>query len=121
MTGWSRACTGWSPGSPGSAGTWSSTTSSSTRAGSGTRRAVFAPYPLLSVGVRCPLDEVIRREAARRNRTLGQARAHFESVHAHVGYDVEVDTSAANPEACAEVIAAAVAGHRGPSRLAALL
>ena len=81
----------------------------------------LAPYPLLSVGVRCPLAEVIRRESARGDRTLGQARAQHESVHAHVGYDVEVDTSLAGPEDCAATIAAAAAAHHGPSRLAALL
>jgi chloramphenicol 3-O phosphotransferase len=35
----------------------------------------LAAHPVLSVGVRCPLDKVIRREAARGDRTLGQARA----------------------------------------------
>ena len=83
--------------------------------------ATLAPYPLLSVGVRCPLAEVERREAARRDRTLGQARAQYESVHANVGYDVEVDTSQADPDECATTVAAAIAGHRGPSRLAALI
>jgi chloramphenicol 3-O phosphotransferase len=71
--------------------------------------------------LRCPLAEVVRRESARGDRTLGQVRAHFESVHAHVGYDVEVGTSMAGPDECAEVVAAAVARHRGPSRLAALV
>jgi chloramphenicol 3-O phosphotransferase len=83
--------------------------------------AALATYPLLSVGVHCPLDELIRREATRGDRTLGQARAHFATVHAHVGYDVEVDTSLADPDECATVVAEAIAAHRGPSRLTAAL
>ena len=54
------------------------------------------------VGVRCPLDVVEQRERDRRDRTLGQAAAHFAVVHAHgVDYDVEVDTSRLTPEAAA--------------------
>jgi chloramphenicol 3-O phosphotransferase len=83
--------------------------------------STLAAYPLLSVGVHCPLDELVRRESVRGDRTLGQARAHFGSVHAHVGYDVEVDTCAADADECAAAIVDAIATHRGPSRLAALL
>jgi chloramphenicol 3-O phosphotransferase len=54
------------------------------------------------VGVRCPLTVVEQRERDRRDRTLGQAAAQFEVVHAHgVPYDVEVDTSSLTPEAAA--------------------
>ncbi|MBD0323919.1 MAG: hypothetical protein ICV72_11120 [Aldersonia sp.] len=74
-------------------------------------------YPLLSVGVRCPLDEVVRRERQRCDRTLGQARAHFDAVHAYARYDVEVDTSRADPDACAARIVAAIACHNGRSVL----
>lgn len=74
-----------------------------------------------SVGVRCPLAEVVRREAARADRTLGQARAQFESVHAYAGYDVEVDTSLGDPDECAALVAAAIDTHRGPTRLASRL
>ena len=81
----------------------------------------LAPYPLLSVGVRCPLAEVVRREATRGDRTLGQARAQFESVHAHAGYDIEVDTSLATPDECAATIADALTSHRTPTRLPARL
>ena len=78
----------------------------------------LAPHRVLSVGVRCPLAEVVRREAARGDRTLGQARAQFEVVHAYAGYDIEVDTSVADPDSCAAEIAAAAAGQTGPTRLA---
>ena len=66
-------------------------------------------HPLLAVGVRCPLDEVVRRERARSDRTLGQARAQFDAVHAHLRYDLEVDTSRQDPAACAAKIIDALA------------
>jgi chloramphenicol 3-O phosphotransferase len=81
--------------------------------------AVLGGYQLLSVGVRCPLAEVVRRERERRDRTLGQARAQFDVVHTHARYDVEVDTSAADPDACAAQIISAMRGHGGRSVLAA--
>lgn len=62
---------------------------------------LLSDLPALFVGVRCPLDVLEQREAARRDRTLGQARAQFHLVHAHGVYDLEVDTSAASAEACA--------------------
>ncbi len=62
--------------------------------------------PAYLIGIRCPLDVVEQREKARQDRTLGQARAQFERVHAHGLYDFEVDTSAANTEVCAERIVA---------------
>jgi chloramphenicol 3-O phosphotransferase len=56
------------------------------------------------VGVHCPLEELERREAERGDRELGLARAQLNTVHSHSPYDVEVDTSAALPGACAERI-----------------
>lgn len=68
--------------------------------------------PVLFVGVRCPLDVVWQRRAE----TWGQTREEVDegttaavelgqwSVHAHSGYDVEVDTSTLDPESCAETI-----------------
>ena len=47
----------------------------------------LAAHSVLSVGVRCPLAVVVSREAARGDRTLGQARAQFEVVHGYAGYD----------------------------------
>lgn len=62
---------------------------------------VLAPFRVLFVGVRCPLPEVERRERERGDRAPGQARGHFELVHTHGSYDVEVDTSRASPADCA--------------------
>lgn len=65
---------------------------------------LFCGLPAFLVGVRCPLDILEQREAARADRTLGQARAQFPLVHAHGIYDLEVDTSKASAEACAQQI-----------------
>jgi chloramphenicol 3-O phosphotransferase len=62
---------------------------------------LFSELPALFVGVRCPLVVAEQREAARKDRTLGQARAQFHLVHAHCIYDLEVDTAASGPEDCA--------------------
>jgi chloramphenicol 3-O phosphotransferase len=65
---------------------------------------LFADLPAYFVGVRCPLAVLEQREAAREDRTLGQARAQFDLVHAHDIYDYEVDTSLFTPEECAQLI-----------------
>ena len=63
--------------------------------------ALFAETWTLFVGVRCPLEVLEERERARTDRTLGQARAQYEVVHAHGLYDLEVDTSRFSPLECA--------------------
>ena len=71
----------------------------------------LAVHEVLFVGVRCPLDVVVRREAERKDRTIGQAAATFDVVHRAGGYDVEVDTSVQSPEeAAATVVDALAAG-----------
>ena len=60
--------------------------------------------PVLFVGVRASLDIVNEREAQRPGRFPGTATSHFHSVHAHGGYDVEVDTGVESPRACARRI-----------------
>jgi chloramphenicol 3-O phosphotransferase len=71
-------------------------------------RRLWAPYPVLLVGVRCPLDVVMQREHDRRDRTIGQAAAQYDVVHRWCEYDVEVDTSELDPTACAERITEAI-------------
>jgi chloramphenicol 3-O-phosphotransferase/GNAT superfamily N-acetyltransferase len=67
--------------------------------------ALFANLPAYLIGVRCPLDVLEQRERDRKDRTLGQARAQFERVHAFVkAYDLEVDTSLLSPAECARLI-----------------
>jgi chloramphenicol 3-O phosphotransferase len=72
---------------------------------------LMADLPAYLIAVRCPLEVLEARERARKNRTLGQARAQFELVHRYARYDFEVDTSTADPEACAERIAAWLEGR----------
>lgn len=65
-------------------------------------------HDVLFVGIRCPLEVVVERERARRDRTLGQATAQIDVVHRAGGYDLEVDTSALSAEEAAEAIAAVI-------------
>ena len=65
---------------------------------------LFCDLPAYLVAVRCPLDVLEQREQQRQDRTLGQARAQFDLVHAHGVYDLEVDTSLASPEQCAQQV-----------------
>ena len=70
--------------------------------------AVLADYPVLFVGVHCPLEELERREKARGDRNIGQAKYQLEFVHKNELYDVEVNTFAESTEVCAEKIIAAL-------------
>lgn len=65
---------------------------------------LFRDLPAYLIGVRCPLEILEQREQQRHDRTLGQARAQFDLVHAHGVYDLEVDTSLASPEQCAQQV-----------------
>jgi chloramphenicol 3-O phosphotransferase len=71
--------------------------------------AAFAGLDVVRVGVLCPLAELQRREKERGDRTLGQARAQFDLVHAAARYDVTVDTSRADPAGCAARVLAVLA------------
>ena len=72
--------------------------------------ACVASYDVLRVGVTCPVDVLDEREAARGDRTVGQARAQHAVVHTFLDYDVVVDTSVDSPEECARRVAAQVLG-----------
>ena len=76
---------------------------------------LFADLPAYFVGVRCPLEILEQREMSRRNRTLGQAKAQFNLVHAHGVYDLEVDTSQSSTEACALQIKARIESGAPPT------
>jgi chloramphenicol 3-O phosphotransferase len=79
---------------------------------------LWAPFAVLFVGVRCPLEVVVARERERKDRTLGQAEAHFNVIHEWAGYDVEVDTSKLDPQQAAarvkDVLEAGVARSGAP-------
>jgi chloramphenicol 3-O phosphotransferase len=61
---------------------------------------------VLFVGVHCALGVLEARELARGNR-IGLARAHLRTVHQHGLYDLEVDTTASQPEDLARIVLSA--------------
>jgi chloramphenicol 3-O phosphotransferase len=65
------------------------------------------------VGVRCDLEDLRRREAARPDRTHGHMQTHFDIVHAHGDYDVAVDTTASPTWRCVDAIIAAIESQTG--------
>jgi chloramphenicol 3-O phosphotransferase len=75
---------------------------------------LWAKLDVLFVGVRCPLEVVLRRELEREEaRTHGQAEAQFEVVHRWAAYDIEVDTSVLTPDETVARIMAALGGLAG--------
>ena len=69
-------------------------------------QATLSGCAVFFVGVHCPLEELERREAARGDRPLGDARRDFFSVHEHCIYDLEVDGTVAPELNAAKVIEA---------------
>ena len=67
---------------------------------------LLAPFDVFLVGVHCPLPELERRERARGDRGLGDARRDLASVHSFTAYDFEVDSSRPAEAVAAEVVAA---------------
>jgi GNAT superfamily N-acetyltransferase len=72
---------------------------------------LFADLPAYLIGLRCPLEVLEQRERGRKDRTLGQARLQFERAHAHGVYDLELDTSQLDPQACARLIQEHIRHH----------
>lgn len=54
---------------------------------------LLAAFDVFFIGVHCPLPELERREAARGDRRLGEARADFAVVHTHCRYDLELTST----------------------------
>jgi chloramphenicol 3-O phosphotransferase len=67
------------------------------------------------VAVRCPAEELARRERARGDREPGHAAAQQHQVHAHGIYDLECDTATASPEENAQRIKEFIAGPQQPA------
>jgi chloramphenicol 3-O phosphotransferase len=72
---------------------------------------VLQGFPVLFVGVRCPLDVVMERRRAtwgaghpEDGRVPEPVRRWQEAVHVRGIYDLEVDTSRLTPEECAHLI-----------------
>ena len=69
---------------------------------------VLSGTGFLWVGVRCSPDELVRREAARGDRTVGFALGTAVVAHEGMTYDLEVDTTTERPDALAERVLAAL-------------
>jgi chloramphenicol 3-O phosphotransferase len=72
---------------------------------------LLLPFRAYLVGVHCPLDELQRREQVRGDRYVGTAARQFDRVHRYGRYDVEVDTSCASAEDCAEQVMTYISSH----------
>ncbi|MHA1419054.1 MAG: chloramphenicol phosphotransferase CPT family protein [Candidatus Heimdallarchaeaceae archaeon] len=79
---------------------------------------ILGEFPIVFVGVHCPLEELERREQERGNRKPGLAKIHHDRVHTHTIYDIEVDTANSTPKECAQKIKEAIlTKHKGfPSK-----
>ncbi len=67
-------------------------------------RELLRDCDLRLVGLFAPLDVLEARERARGDREAGLARWQFGRVHRNMTYDLEVDTVAAGPAGCAQLI-----------------
>jgi chloramphenicol 3-O phosphotransferase len=67
-------------------------------------KALLKDFSVSFVGLFAPLAVLEERERLRRDRMIGLARWQFERVHSGKTYDLEIDTSAATPAACARRI-----------------
>jgi len=79
---------------------------------------LLAPFDVFSVGVRCPLPELERRELGRGDRRVGSAREDDASTHGLCEYDVEVDTTRAAPRELAADVLHAWRARRAPGAFA---
>lgn len=55
---------------------------------------LLTPFDVFFIGVRCSVEELERREAARGDRPEGSAAKDFRNVHRGLHYDLEVDGEA---------------------------
>jgi chloramphenicol 3-O phosphotransferase len=67
---------------------------------------LLGTFDVFFVGVHCPLPELERREAARGDRRIGDARIDFATTHAFGRYDLDVDATAPLEQNVGDLIAA---------------
>jgi chloramphenicol 3-O phosphotransferase len=67
-------------------------------------KTLLADFDVSFIAVHAPLSILEERERWRGDRMIGLARWQYERVHAGKTYDLEIDASAATPEACARRI-----------------
>jgi len=68
--------------------------------------ALLRGVDVFFVGLHCPVDELERRERARGDRRIGEARADFETTHALCRHDLEIDSTRPVADNAAAVVAA---------------
>lgn len=68
-------------------------------------RELLAPHDVYLVGLRCPLAELERRELARGDRHVGDARRDARTVHTFCAYDLAVDCEDALADNVAQITA----------------
>jgi chloramphenicol 3-O phosphotransferase len=81
---------------------------------------MLAQKDVFFVGLHCDLAELERREIARGDRRIGDARRDYHQIHGYCRYDAELD-SAAPPEANADRLIAAWRARTGPSAFRSML
>lgn len=64
-------------------------------------KSLLAGFDVSLVAVLAPLGVLEEREFQRKDRLLGLARWQYDRVHQGMAYDLEIDTSADTPAACA--------------------
>lgn len=64
----------------------------------------FALLNAFLVGIKPPLSVSLEWERQRGDRPIGQAQKHYDQVHAHGIYDLEIDSSRMTPADCAKQI-----------------
>ena len=67
-------------------------------------KPLFESFNVVYVAVKCPLEELEKRELERGDRTIGLARSQFPEVDKFLRCDIEVDTRKYNAEECATLI-----------------
>ena len=82
---------------------------------------LFVPQDVVFVGVHCPRAELERRERERGDRPAGLAARQLAQVHAHGLYDIECDTSRADPLRCASRIKEFLTARPTPTAFQQLL
>jgi chloramphenicol 3-O phosphotransferase len=68
--------------------------------------SLLSPFDVYFVGVHCPLDELERRERARGDRRIGDARNDFDTIHEFAIYDIELESTKPAESNAATLIAA---------------
>ena len=64
-------------------------------------KPLFEPFNVIYIAVKCPIEELERRELARGDRHIGLAHRQFADIHNFLRYDIEVDTHQQSAEICA--------------------